>query len=455
MKKIGIGLDFGTSNATAAIYDGENLHYIKLDLCTETGTIMPTALYLDREYQATVGSDALFRCLKDNTGRKIVMTDKEVGCVTVHMGEMDRDHFIERDRSFTTVVTGKIDALLPGRLFRSMKSYLGDRGNPQFDVFGKKFKIEAILTVILRYINEKIKEETDLKDIHLFIGRPVLYSGTDNDPNVIALERMERTCMNAGMKGVSFLMEPEAAAISYLHTHKHQNDENILVFDFGGGTLDICILHKSGEKYRVLSVSGVAKAGDYMDKMIYREKFFPQLGLGLSYSHDFHFSDFEDNLLNWQSTYLLNQASFMEQINKLIKNGGEVESIGVRLKKLIKNNASFLLIESIEQAKIELSEREQTILKIDEIDLEICLTREDLELTISPILPEIDQVISLALERASLYREDIARIVCTGGSSRIPMIKGHLRKIFGDKIEQWDSFRGIAAGLAIAGYNID
>jgi len=137
MSGVGIGLDFGTSNTTAAIFDGSHMHYIKLDNYTESGIIMPTALYIDREYAPTVGSEALGRCLKDNTGRKIVMTDKEVGCVTVHMGEMDRDYFIERDRSFTTVVTGKIDASLPGRLFRSMKSYLGNKGNPQFDVFGK------------------------------------------------------------------------------------------------------------------------------------------------------------------------------------------------------------------------------------------------------------------------------------------------------------------------------
>jgi len=453
MNRIGIGLDFGTSNTTAAIYDGESLHYIRLDHSTEKGTIMPTALYIDREYSPTVGAQALLRCLKDNTGRKIVMTDKEVGCVTVHMGEMDRDYFIERDRSFTTVVKGKIDASLPGRLFRSMKSYLGNRGNPQFDVFGKKFKIEAILTVILRYIYEQINKEVSEGLIHLYIGRPVLYHGTDDDPNNIALDRMERSCFNAGMKDVSFLMEPEAAAVSYLHSHNKAEKENILVYDFGGGTLDICILNKNGESYNVLSVSGIAKAGDYMDKMIFKAKFFPLLGKGLEQSMDFHFSDFEENLLNWQSTYLLNQAVYIEKINQLIKNGGEAGEIGVRLKKLIRNNASFLLIESIEQAKIELSEKRETSIKIEEIDLEVQMNREELDFIISPFLTEIDLVLNSALDRADLDAEDIDRIVCTGGSSRIPLIKNHLRDFFGDKIEQWDSFRGIAAGLAVRGFN--
>lgn len=451
MNRIGIGLDFGTSNTTAAIYDGTSMHYIKLDNHRESGIIMPTALYIDREYAPTVGSEALRKCLSDNTGRKIVLTDKEVGCVTVHMGEMDRDYFIERDRSFTTVVTGKVDAALPGRLFRSMKSYLGDRGNPQFDVFGKKFRIEAILTVLLRYIHNQIKIETGDLDLHLHVGRPVLYSGTDSDPNTIALERMEQTCRNAGINRVTFIMEPEAAAISYLHSHRETKEENILIFDFGGGTLDLCILKKESEKYKVLSVSGIARAGDYIDRMIYRKKIFPLLGEGLHKDYDFHFSDYEQNLLNWQSTYLLNQAIYIEQINNLIKKGGAVQKIGERLKKLIRNNASFLLMESLEQAKIELSEKEETEIVLEEIDLKVSISRVELEKIISPMLSDIDGVVVEALNRAGLEAMHINRIICTGGSSRIPVIKGHLTKIFGDKIEQWDSFRGIAAGLAVAG----
>ncbi|MBI9096992.1 MAG: Hsp70 family protein [Spirochaetaceae bacterium] len=453
MSRIGIGLDFGTSNTTAAIYDGTDIHYIKIDPFTETGTIMPTALYLDREFSPTVGSEALSRCLKDNTGRKIVMTDKEVGCVTVHMGEMDRDHFIERDRTFTTVVTGKIDSLLPGRLFRSMKSYLGDKGNPQFDVFGKKFRIEAILTVLLRYIHNQIRVVTGDLDIHLFIGRPVLYSGTGSDPNRVALERMRTTCTNGGISKVSFVMEPEAAAVSYLHSHTNHGSENILVFDFGGGTLDLCILKRQKEKYSVLSVSGIARAGDYIDKMIYRKKIFPLLGEGLHRDHDFHFSEFEDNLLNWQSTYLLNQAEYIEKINHLMKAGGEPEIMAVRLKKLIRGNASFLLMESIEQAKIELSSHDSTVIDVEEIDLHLEISREELEEIIEPLLGEISGVISLALARAELDSSQVDRILCTGGSSRIPMVKQHLAHIFGKESEQWDSFRGIAAGLAVAGFN--
>lgn len=452
MGHIGIGLDFGTSNTTAAVYDGENLEYIRIDEETEDGIIMPTALYLDREILPTVGSRALRRCLHDNTGRKIILTDKEVGCVTVHMGEMDRDYYIERDRTFTTVITGKIDAQLPGRLFRSMKSYLGDKTDQRFDVFGKKFRLEAILTVILRYVAEKIDNFTGEQTFSLCIGRPVIYNGSSAGSDAIALQRMGQSCTNAGLKNYSFMLEPEAAALSYLNSHKETEKENILVFDFGGGTLDLCVLERSQGKLEFLGAAGIPRAGDRIDRIIFRQKISPLLGAGLTDSEDFHFSEFEENLLNWQSTYLLNEARYMENIHRLISVGGEAAKKGMRLKKLIRSNASFPLLEQIEQAKIELSSLTSTTIVMEEIDLNVEMTRKELEEMLPPVYSDIDQVVQEVLEKAQLAPSQIQRIVCTGGSSRIPAVRAHITSLLGREPEEWDSFRGIAAGLAVAAY---
>lgn len=453
MRKIGIGLDFGTSNTTAAIFDGDDISYIRLDALTEKGIIMPTALYLDREFSPVVGSGALRQCLEDNTGRKIVLTDKEVGCVTVHMGEMDRDYFIERDRTFTTVVSGKIDAELPGRLFRSMKSYLGDKGDIRFDVFGRKFKLEAILTIILRHIFQQIGESATEAEYELYVGRPVHYRGTSSDPGYTALERMKNTCANAGRQDISFMMEPEAAALSYLHSHKSSGRENILVFDFGGGTLDLCIMKREGEEYELAGVSGIPRAGDNIDKMIFHSKISPLLGAGLGQSCDFHFSEFEENLLNWQSTYLLNQSSYMEKINALIKRGGEEAETGRRLKRLIRSNGSFQLMEMIEQAKIELSRQEETVISMEEIDLSVAITRKEFEEILLPVFDDINSAVEQVLSVTEMSAGEVDRIVCTGGSSKIPAVRRHIQRTLGKEPEEWDSFRGIAAGLAVAAFN--
>jgi len=452
MVHIGIGLDFGTSNTTAAVYDGKTIDYIRLDEEMEKGIIMPTALYLDRDILPTVGSKALKRCLQDNTGRKIILTDKEVGCVTVHMGEMDRDYFIERDRTFTTVITGKIDAQLPGRLFRSMKSYLGDMGDPRFDVFGKRFRLEAILTVILRQVAEKIKSHCPEGKFSICIGRPVLYNGSSVESDSIALQRMRNSCTQAGLEQFSFMLEPEAAALSYLHSHSEEQKENILIFDFGGGTLDLCVLERSNGTLSFLGAAGIPRAGDRIDRIIFQEKISPFLGAGLTVSQDFHFAEYEENLLNWQSTYLLNQPQYMEKINRLIKEGGEAARKGTRLKKLIRGNRSFPLLEEIEQAKIELSTLNSTTITMEEIDLKVDITRQELEAMLPPVYSDIEEVVQQVLKNANLQRSEINRIVCTGGSSRIPAVRAHITSLLGREPEEWDSFRGIAAGLAIAAH---
>ena len=413
---------------------------------------MPTTLYLDREIHSAVGGEAILKYLEDNTGRRIILTDKEIGCITVYMGEMDRDHTIERDRTYTQVITGKIDADLPGRLFKSMKSYLGDKGDSRFDVFGKKFSLEAIMTVILRQVAEKINGFILGDEFSICIGRPVIYSGTADDSEALALERMRLSGSRAGLKNFSFMLEPEAAALSYLNDHSGREEEYILVFDFGGGTMDLCVLKITKEGIEFLGAAGIPRAGDNIDRLIFRGKIAPLLGAGLSVSHSFHYSEFEDNLLNWQSTYLLNQASYIEKINNLIKYRGSAAEKGFRLKKLIRCNGSFQLMERIEQAKIELSSKDSAIIRMEEIDLEVEITRAELEEILLPVFQDIDQVVTEVIENSNLRREKLGRIVCTGGSSRIPAVRAHIASLLCKDPEEWDPFRGIASGLAVAAY---
>ena len=79
------------------------------------------------------------------------------------MGEMDRDYFIERDRSFTAQLHARVDQDLPGRLFRGLKALSGGRVNRirVLSVFDKTFKLEALLNMLLRTILDASRAEEE------------------------------------------------------------------------------------------------------------------------------------------------------------------------------------------------------------------------------------------------------------------------------------------------------
>ena len=68
MSKVGVGIDFGTSNSAAAIFDGEALRLVRLE---DDDDIIPSATYIDRALTAKTGQQAVSQYIADNTGRTV------------------------------------------------------------------------------------------------------------------------------------------------------------------------------------------------------------------------------------------------------------------------------------------------------------------------------------------------------------------------------------------------
>ena len=115
------------------------------------------------------------------------------------------------------------------------------------------------------------------------IGRPVHYSD-DTEADLMAFTRMQEACRLAGLTNVSFLEEPTAAALDY--TRELPGEQSVLVFDFGGGTFDVTIMHTDGRGHRngghntSLPSDGVPVGGDVLDKRIVMGKLAKQFGQG-------------------------------------------------------------------------------------------------------------------------------------------------------------------------------
>ena len=83
---VGIGIDFGTTNSTAAVFDGERVSLIQLET---DSPIMPSATYIDADLQTITGQAAIDRYIEGNTGRTVELVPEVIGRATLAVGAAD------------------------------------------------------------------------------------------------------------------------------------------------------------------------------------------------------------------------------------------------------------------------------------------------------------------------------------------------------------------------------
>ncbi len=454
--KHGIGIDFGTSNSAAAVFDGERVKLVQL---SQLNPIMPSANYIDRDFFSTIGQPAIDDYISDNQGRKVELSAELIGEARTSAGTADGP----ASESETSKVFGQAfnDAGLPGRLFRGTKRLLGNTASDKTVIFSRPFRLVALVTPILVGIRKAL-QLTVADSSHACIGHPVNFEGLEQGRNNVALERLSESYRHAGIVEQTFCPEPTAAAISYLYNHPHSRDQLMLTVDFGGGTLDFCILRREGSDFNVVATHGIALGGDKIDQCIFRELVFPLLGKGERWRRTvdgsevdtlFPFADFEELLINWPISYMLNQNKYTAPVMLRMEEADEGSIKFRRLYDLIKQNYSYQVFEAIKVFKAELSVADYAVLDIPEIDIEVTLERWEFELMISDLLFELEQAITLILDKAGVVAGDIDLVLRTGGSSLIPAVKDILDNQFPGKVVEHDPFTSVAAGLAIADYH--
>jgi hypothetical chaperone protein len=296
--------------------------------------------------------------------------------------------------------------------------------------------------------------------VHL--GRPVNFEGQAARRNDLAVSRLAEAGENAGFRQLSFYQEPVAATLSYLWRAGPQAHGTALTVDFGGGTLDLSVIRYSGTRFEVLSTAGTALGGNRIDQMIYTKLLFPELGEGETWTRQvdgrvlegaFPFQEYETGLLNWPTTYLLNQNVTKSKVVERIAQGGPAAVKFERLKDLISYNYSYNCFQSIRQAKAALSQVEETVLDIPEINLAIPFTRAMLDEILAPALETLRQLIGEVIAAAGIGRNQVDLVIRTGGSSEIVAVRRLLDELFPGKVTVHDPFTSVAGGLAIASYH--
>jgi hypothetical chaperone protein len=353
------------------------------------------------------------------------------------------------------------DRTLPGRLFLGLKRLLGDPEIERLSVFERHYRIVALLTPILQHIREALESELTAPLPALHAGRPVTFEGRGGSRNDIAVERLTEAYEHAGFKLATFYAEPVAATLSWLHGARSKPGGTALTVDFGGGTLDLAVVRFNEARFEVLATHGMALGGDRIDQLIFEQMLFPELGKGERWVREveghtidtlFPFHEFESGLINWPTTFLLNQNQWRAMVVDRIARGGPGAGKFQRLLDLISFNYSHNCFQAIRNAKVALSSELNTAIDIPELNLTVPFSRARLDEILVPVVARTRECIGTVLERACISAGEVDVVIRTGGTSEIVAVRAVLEELFPGKVEGHDPFTSVACGLAIASH---
>jgi hypothetical chaperone protein len=445
---LSIGLDIGTSNSSAAVYDGEQVRLVPLDPQAPDPTVMRTLLYLGREGDCLVGQAALERYLERNVGHTVRLEPRYTGTIEMTLTSLE-----EKDPYNVVQDTyALVDVNEPGRLFQSIKTRLADRGSLSTDVYGRQYTLEELIALIARVIVERVEAFSGAPVQRLSVGRPVHFS-VDPERDRAARERQEAAFARLGLPEVGFLEEPVAAAYDYARAAP--NGQVALVFDFGGGTLDVSVIRIGDGTPAILTTGGVAIGGDLLDRRIVETHLLRHFG------EDAHVGpqrlplprQLFGRLLSWQSMVQLNSREMFEVIHRGIAEGDRPRELRALLS-LVSRNYGLELFRAVEGAKRQLSDCPSTVIDFvrEQIEIREPISRGEFESAIRRQLLDVERCVLETVARSGTGPEQLEAIVTTGGSSRIPAFRAMLRRNFPRAtLTERDAFTSVAAGLALAG----
>lgn len=439
-----VGLDFGTTNTTAAIYDGANVSLVPLDSVAANPNVLRTALFITPEGQQRIGRAAINAFTEGNVGREIVYERRYLGTITQTYAGVG---------TVTQAVEGLVDSNPPGRLFQSIKTMLRDPSYIRTNVFGQETTLEELIAKILRAIRREIERFTGEKISAITVGRPVHYASTP-EGDALAIRRMREACELADLPNVSFMPEPVAAAHAFAASQRERR--NIIVFDFGGGTLDVTVMAIDGAKRQVLATDGVPIGGDVLDSKIVtgalRQYFGDGARLGprkLPLP-----AALMEHLDNWQNILEMHTPKMLDIIEESVRTSDKPKELKA-LRSLVRENYGLVLYEHAEEAKRRLSNERQVEISmhVKDIDFDHLLPRFEFERLVGPEARAIGDCVDRTVRAAGLSHEQIDVVLRTGGSSRIPrFIKLLADRFTEDRLREQDPFTSVGAGLAVAAY---
>ncbi len=432
------GLDFGTSNTSLAVGEGGSSRVIPIDPIA--GATMPTILYVRRDGSSLVGRPAIDAYIADERTRGPVK--RQVKLLGIRLASSDN----KAAAPVEAHILADVDA--PGRLFQSLKSFLGSPLDPRTSVFGTPMSLTALVAVVLEHVRRRAAELVGEAPSLIRVGRPVEFVG-GAAIEATALSRLQEAVRLAGFSEVTFEPEPVAAARAADVDQGHA-----LVFDFGGGTLDLAMTERDGDEVRIVATAGRDVGGDRFTQTLIDLLVAPRLGSGVTWGPKaLRLPAFITTAISdWHRLSALNEKPVLDALDDLVRAGAPRREVSA-LRSAIELQLGYEIFAAVDTAKIELSDEDVALLAFHrgEVDVDAVVPRRRFEIRARTLLEEIDQLITTVLERAGLPAGRIGEVVMTGGSSALPAARELVRRRFPDaRRRDHAAFSSVALGLALA-----
>jgi hypothetical chaperone protein len=319
--------------------------------------------------------------------------------------------------------------------------------------------MSELCSLLIRRLKEEGERHLGRPFSGAVIGRPVRF--VDNPIlDAQAEEAVRQGAVLAGFdpEQIRFLPEPEAVIRLFgSQGGAERVDLTALVFDFGGGTLDLCLARSQAGQFEVKATRGVRLGGTTLDRRIFEEKLLPHLGQGQKWGPGLELPGFVLNRLvnpdeSWRIPDVVHARSTRGIVNAAAASGRRSRELQA-LATVAAARQGPELFAAIEQAKIELSETEET--RIDYRFREVVITepfsRGDIERIFADELVQIEGIVMETLEAGRVEQDEVDAVLLAGGSSNLVAVQERLERIFpGRVMHRTDTFTSVAQGLAIA-----
>ena len=368
-----IGIDLGTTNSVVAVMEGGTPTVIPNQ---EGGRLTPSVVAFTKDGEILVGQVA----------KRQAVTNPENTVFSIKRFMGRRYEEVQQEIK-----------LVPYKVVKAAN------GDVRVDIRGKQYSPPEISAMILRKLREAAEAHLGGKVTQAVITVPAYFNDSQRQATKDAGQI-------AGLEVLRIINEPTAAALAYGLDKK--TDEEIAVYDLGGGTFDISLLELGQGVFEVKATNGDTHLGG---------------------------DDFDQRVIDWIADEFKREQ-------------------GVDLRR--DRMALQRLKEAAEKAKIELSSTLQTEINLPFITadqtgpkhLVMTLTRAKLEALVADLIDRTIEPCRQAMKDAGVTAADIDEVVLVGGQTRMPKVQDIVKQLFGQEAHKGvNPDEVVAVGAAIQG----